>query len=73
MVSVETDGRKVHAGDPFFDNDRIRWNWIENRGWSQLRFTWRQMYDEAYVIGTIRERLFALRGRSLPAVNDVMQ
>lgn len=59
-LAVETDGRKVHAGDPFFDNDRVRWNWIGNRGWSLLKFTWRQMYDEKYVVSTIRERIAAL-------------
>lgn len=61
-LAVETDGRKVHAGDPFFDNDRVRWNWIGNRGWSLIKFTWRHMYDEPYVVGTILERIAALRG-----------
>lgn len=62
-LAVETDGRHVHEKDPFFSTDRERWNWIETAGWSHIKFSWAHVQDEAYVVGTIFDRMAMLAER----------
>lgn len=45
-IAIEVDGRAFHSDDLAFERDRIRQNVLTMRGWTVLRFTWRQIVHE---------------------------
>lgn len=42
---VEVDGFRWHASRDAFEQDRLKDQWLESRGYRVLRFTWRQVRD----------------------------
>jgi very-short-patch-repair endonuclease len=42
---VEVDGFRWHASRDAFEQDRLKDQWLESRGYRVLRFTWRQVQD----------------------------
>ncbi len=62
---VEIDGFAYHSGRDAFERDRQRQNLLTGAGWTVLRFTWRQVYDNpAEVVTQIERTRRMLRGRS---------
>ena len=51
-VCVETDGWTFHGHRLAFERDRNRDAELAARGWTVLRFTWRQLADEPLVVLT---------------------
>jgi hypothetical protein len=49
MIAIELDG-EIHRTREVFHRDRPRQNALELRGWTVLRFTWRQLQDEPDLI-----------------------
>jgi very-short-patch-repair endonuclease/predicted transcriptional regulator of viral defense system len=45
-IAIELDGRAFHTDSEAFEHDRRRQNELVLRGWTVLRFTWRQLLDE---------------------------
>lgn len=59
-VIIEVDGRRWHTRDQDFERDRKRDVEAALRGWTVLRFTWRQVkYEPEYVVDSIRRALAA--------------
>jgi Transcriptional regulator, AbiEi antitoxin/Protein of unknown function (DUF559) len=55
---IEVDGRAWHSRDADFDRDRRRDVEAALRGWTVLRFTWRQVrYEPEYVIDAVTRAL----------------
>jgi very-short-patch-repair endonuclease len=65
---VETDGYRYHRGRHTFEHDHRRQAHLAAAGYEVLRFTWRQIVDQAdEVIAALRARLgSATRGSSRP-------
>ena len=60
---VEIDGRTTHDSSDAFDSDHSRQNDLIDAGWTVLRFTARQVYNEpAMVVRTVRRNIDRLRG-----------
>ena len=49
-VVVETDGWDTHRGRAAFERDRARDAWLATRGWTVLRFTWRQLFEQSELV-----------------------
>jgi very-short-patch-repair endonuclease len=45
-IAIELDGRAFHSDAEAFERDRERQNQLVLRGWTVLRFTWKQLLDE---------------------------
>jgi len=61
---VEIDGFAYHCDRGAFERDRSRQNILTAAGWTVLRFTWRQVYENpAGVVAQIEETRGMLRAR----------
>lgn len=64
-IAIEVDGRAFHSDDMSFERDRLRQNHLTTRGWTVLRFTWKQITtDPAAVVDTVRESVQRARRNS---------
>jgi very-short-patch-repair endonuclease len=45
-IAIELDGRAFHSDAEAFERDRERQNQLVLRGWTVLRFTWKQLLEE---------------------------
>jgi very-short-patch-repair endonuclease len=45
-IAIELDGRAFHSDAEAFERDRERQNKLVLRGWTVLRFTWKQLLEE---------------------------
>jgi very-short-patch-repair endonuclease len=61
---VEADSRRWHGRFDDFDRDRARDNAAQLAGWRVLRFTWRQLVDEADSVATAVRTALALAPRA---------
>lgn len=63
-IDVETDGDAWHANPEKSDQDNLRDNNLKTAGWTVLRFTTRQIMDEAqdYCLPTIAKNINRLGG-----------
>lgn len=60
LIAIEIDGYEAHTRFDVFDDDRVRGNELELRGWLVLRFTRMQIEQrEGYVVRTIRRAIEA--------------
>lgn len=61
---VEIDGYAYHADRDAFERDRWRQNLLTADGWTVLRFTWRQVFDNpAAVVAQIEQTRCMLRAK----------
>ena len=58
-IAIEVDGRAFHSDDLAFERDRVRQNELTMRGWTVLRFTWRQIVQEPHEVARIIRRAVA--------------
>lgn len=46
-IAIEVDGFEFHSSRQSFEDDRARQNDLVLAGWTVLRFTWRQLWEDA--------------------------
>ena len=63
-VVVEVDGWAAHGHRGAFERDRARDADLQARGYTVLRFTWRQIFDEPLLVATRIAQVLAHRTTS---------
>jgi len=65
-VLVETDGWGTHGRRQAFEDDRAKDADLAARGYVVIRFTWRQLEEEPYIVAARLAAALALRDASTP-------